>query len=101
MPISTMLVEPRSSRLGFAGHRPFAQIVAREHDLADDLGRGQVAHQLLGAGVAERTGQRAAHLAGDAERAAPVLGDVDGLHLVPAGDAEQILARAVGRDLAR
>ena len=42
--------------------RPFAQIVASQHDLADNLGGGQVAHKFLGAGVTERTGQRAADL---------------------------------------
>jgi hypothetical protein len=42
--------------------RPFVQIVARQHDLTDDFGRRQVAHQFLRAGVAEGTGQRAADL---------------------------------------
>ena len=78
---------------------PVAEVVAGDEDLADDLGRGQVAHQPLGAGVAEGAGQRAADLARDAERAAILLGDVDGLDLVAAGDPEQVLARAVGRDL--
>ena len=75
-------------------------------DLADDLLGGQVAHQLLRAGVAEGAGQRAADLAGDAERAAAFLGDVDGLDLDrPAGaarrKAEQPFARAVRRRSAR
>jgi hypothetical protein len=78
---------------------PVAEIVAGDEDLADNLGRGQVAHQPLGAGVAEGTGERAADLGGDAERAAILLGDVDGLDLVAAGDAQQVLAGAVGRDL--
>ena len=42
---------------------PVAEVVAGDHDLADDLGGGQVAHQPLGAGVAEGAGQRAADLA--------------------------------------
>jgi hypothetical protein len=92
------------SRVFVLGHatrrRPFAQIVAGDHDLADDLGRGQIAHQALGAGMAERTGQRAAHLRRDAQRAAIGIGDIDGLDLVPAGHAQQVFPRAVGRDLA-
>ena len=69
----------------------------------DLLGR-QVAHQLLRAGVAERAGQRAADLRGDAQRAAAFLGDIDGLDLDrPAGaarrKAEQPFAGAVVRDL--
>ena len=49
--------------------------------LTNDLLAGQVAYQLLCAGVAERAGERAADLAGQAERAAPFLGNVDGLDL--------------------
>ena len=82
--------------LGGARHRPFVQIIARQHDLTDNLGRGQVAHQFLRAGVAEGTGQRAAHLRGDAQRAAVGFGDIDHLDLMPALDAHQIFARAVG-----
>jgi hypothetical protein len=36
----------------------------------------------------------------DAQRAAIFLGDIDGFDLVPAGDAQQIFAGAVGADLA-
>ena len=86
--------------LGHASDRPFAQIVARQHDLAHNLGRRQVAHQLLRAGVAEGTGQRAADLGRNAQRPAPLFGDIDRLHLMPAGNAHQIFARAVGADLA-
>ena len=39
--------------LGLAFDRPFAQIIARQHDLADNLCRRQIAHQLLRAGVAK------------------------------------------------
>ena len=83
-----------------------AKPVARDHHLADDLTGGEVAHQPLRAGVAERAGQRAADLAGEAERAAVGLGDVDALDLVRtlaafAGQAKEPLAGAVGRHLLR
>ena len=84
----------------FAGLGPFAQIVARHHHLAHDFTGGQIAHQLLRTGVAERTGQRAAHLAGNAQRAAIFLGDIDHLDLMAAGDPHQIFARPIGRDVA-
>ena len=80
MPIITMLVMRRSGSLRSvavgAASRP---AVAGDHHLADDLVSGQVAHQLLGAGVAEAAVQRAAHLGGDAQRAAVGFRDVDGL----------------------
>ncbi len=81
-----------------------AEPVARGHQLSEDFFRGEVAHELLRAGVAERAGERAADLAGDAERAAAFLGDVDRLDLDgPTGaarrEAEQPLARAVVRHL--
>ena len=41
------------------GGRPFAVAVARHHELADDLRRGQVADQALGAGVAPFVSRRA------------------------------------------
>ena len=95
MPIMTMLVSRRSTcEVG-----PFAERVARHHDLADDLVRRQVAHQLLRAGVAEAAGQRAADLARDAERAAVGLGDVDGLDLLRIGKPEQPFARPVDRQV--
>ncbi len=64
-----------------------AEPVARHQQLGEDFLGGQVAHQLLRAGVAERAGERAADLAGDAERAAAFLGDVDGLDLDRAAGA--------------
>jgi hypothetical protein len=88
-------MQPRTLARALAGARPFVQIVARHHHLADDLAGGQVAHQLLRAGMAERTGQRAADLGGNAQRAAILLGDIDDLHLVAARDPHQVLARAV------
>ena len=83
----------------FARRRPFAQKVAGQHDLADDLARGKVAHQTLGAGVAELTGQRAADLAGNAECAPVAFRDVDHLRLVAVGEGQQPLLRPVAGDL--
>ena len=110
MPIMTMLETRRPvgrhrravRRVG--GRREVAEPVAGDQDLADDLLGGQVAHQLLRAGVAEGAGERAADLAREAERAAAFLGDVDGLDLDrPAGaarrKAQQPFARAVLGDL--
>src|SRR3546814_1740020 len=51
--------------------------------------------------VAEAAGQGAADLRGDAERAARLLRDVDGLDLLPVGEAQQPLARAVFGELRR
>src|SRR5690606_38761753 len=81
-----------------------AEAVAGDQDLADDLLRGKVADELLGAGVAEAAIERAADLTRDAERAAPFLGDVDGLDLdrtagAARREAEQPLAGAVVRNL--
>ena len=59
----------------------------------------EVAHQPLRAGMAERAGQRAADLARDAERAAVLLGDIDGLDFLAVVETEQPFARAVDRDL--
>src|SRR3546814_1455600 len=39
---------------------PLAEVVAGHHDLAHDLGRGEIAHQALGAGMAELAGEGAA-----------------------------------------
>ena len=84
-----------------ARHRPHIESVVGEHDLADDFGGREVADQGLGAGVAEPAGQGAADLGRDAERAALALRDVDRLDLLPVGQAQQPLARAVGRHLRR
>ena len=84
-------------RRGGAG--PVAEPVAGERDLADDLARGQIAHETLRAGIAEGTGERAADLARNAERAAIFLGDVDGLDLLAVFEAKQPFAGAVDRDL--
>ena len=95
----------QARRLAFRA-RPLAVAVARRHELADDLGGAQVAHQRLRAGVAEPAGQRAADLRGDADRAAILVpvGDVDGLRLLAVAEAEQefagvVGARLLGRDL--
>src|SRR5262245_6440404 len=84
---------------------PVAETVARDHDLADDLAGGEIAHQALRAGMAERAGERATDLARDAERAAVGLGDVDAFDLVRplagmfARQPDEPLARAVDRGL--
>src|SRR4029078_4473399 len=67
--------------------------------MADDLARCEIAHQALRAGMAKRAGERAADLARDAERAAILFGDIDGLDLLAVGQPEQPFARAVDRDL--
>ena len=111
MPISTTLVILRSvsgirrpSAGGAApGQSPMRSRASRIWP--DDLFRLEVAHQPLRAGVAERAGQRAADLAGDAQRAAVGFGDVDRLDLGRArlmaalGKPQQPFARAVGRHL--
>ena len=84
----------------FLRARPLLQIVPGHLHLGDDLGRRQVAHQGLGAGVAEGAVQRAAHLTGDAKGArAAHIGDVDGLDLDARRHADQPLAGAIAADL--
>ena len=87
-----------------ARERPVAEPVARQHDLGDDFARGEIAHQTLRPGVAERAVERAADLTGNAQRAAVGLGDVDALDVVGqpvelARQPDQPFARAVDRDL--
>lgn len=77
--------------------RPFAEGIAGQHYLADNLRRPQIAHQPLGAGVAELAVQRAADLGGNTQRAAVRLRDVDALHLISVGKAKQPFLRAIGR----
>ena len=84
-----------------ARRRPFAVRIAGHEELGDDLAGIQIAHHALGAGVAEGAGKRAAHLGGDAERAAILLRDVDGFHLAAIGEAQQPLSRPVRRTLLR
>ncbi len=52
MPIITTLVTRRLPFRRFAID-PVIETITRDHDLPDDLARGQVAHQALRAGVAE------------------------------------------------
>ena len=84
---------------------PVADPVPRDDELRHDLGGGQVAHEALRAGVAERAGEGAADLARDAQRAAIDLRNVDALDLgalverTRRGHADEPLARAVLRDL--
>ena len=70
-------------------------------ELADDLAGRQVAVEALLAGRAERAVERAAGLRRDAQRAAVVFRDVDGLDRVAAADVEQPLACAVARPCCR
>ena len=92
MPMKTMLVSRRSPRT--AG--PFAEVVAGDLHLGDDLGGGEVAHQRLGAGVAEGAVERAAHLAGDAQGAgASDVGNEYRLGLDAGREADQPFDRAV------
>jgi hypothetical protein len=60
-----------------AASMPVIEAVARDHHLRDDFAGGEIAHQALRAGVAERAVQRAADLRGNAERAAIGFGNVD------------------------
>src|SRR5262249_9549212 len=84
---------------------PVIETIPRHHHLADDLARGEVAHQALRAGVAERAIERAADLRGDAQRAAVGFGDIDALDLmrpldpVAARQTQQPFAGAVIGDL--
>ena len=106
------LAHPHHHHIGdeaAAGRRfavgPVIEAIARHHDLADDLARGEVAHQPLGAGVAERAIQRAADLRGNAQRAAIGFRNIDALDLmrlldqIAARQAQQPFAGAVGGDL--
>ena len=83
---------------------PIVEPVARQDDLADDLARREIAHQALRAGMAERATERAADLAGNAQRAAIGLRDIDAFDVVRpirqfAREPQQPFARAVDRDL--
>jgi len=91
----------RPSVLRRTRHRPFVQVVARHHHLADDFRRGEVADQLLRAGVAEGAGEGAADLGRDAKGPTVGFRNVDDFDLMPARDADQILARAIRRHLPR
>ena len=95
MPIITMLESIRPS----GWRRPFAERVAGEHDLADDLAGVEIADQPHRAGMAEAAIERAADLARDAQRAAVRVGDEHHLEIVAVGGAQQPFAGAVGRDL--
>ena len=112
MPMKTMFDTARtpspvgtSPSAGGDAAGKIAEPVAGDEDLADDLGRRQVAHQRHRAGVAEGAVERAADLARHAERAAVRFRDVDAFDLgalveaVGGGHAQEPLARAVGGDL--
>ena len=95
----------QASIVGLLGTLPIADAVARQEDLADDLLRREIANEALRARMAEGAVERAADLAGDAQRAALGLRNVDGLdfrRLAAApqrGQPQQPLARAVDRHL--
>ena len=105
MPISTTLVILRSRMRQPARVRPRPRPASRRCRSRASMiwptisPGGEVAHQALRAGMAERAGQRAADLARDAQRAAVFLGDIDGLDLLAVGKPKQPFARAVDRDL--
>ena len=87
MPIMTILVTQRSpvGTTPSVGRVPPGQSPSRSRatmHLADDFAGGEIAHQALGAGVAEGAVERAADLARHAQRAALGVGDVDAFDLV-------------------
>src|SRR3546814_15396350 len=79
--------------------RHVAQVLRGDPDLADDLGGGKVAVETLGGGGTELAVERAAHLRGHAQRAAPLVGDEHRFDGVVAVHAEQPLVGAVGGGL--
>ena len=79
--------------------RPFAQRVAGEHHLADDLCRLEIAHQLHRPGRAEAAVERAADLARHTQRAAVGVGNEHHLEIMAVVRPQQPLARAVRRHL--
>src|SRR4029077_17761763 len=84
---------------------PVVEAIARHHDLADDLARGEVAHQPLRSGMTEGAIQRAADLRRNAQRAAIGLRNIDALdfmrslELVAAWQAQQPFAGAIAGNL--
>src|SRR5262249_6224057 len=91
--------------VGARRSKPIVEAIARDRDLTDDLAGREVAYEPLRAGVAERAGERAADLTGEAKRTAVRLRDINAFDLmrplerVLAGQAQEPFARAVGRDL--
>ena len=111
MPMKTTLEIARkpspgsNPSVGGVEARKIAEPLARDDELRDDLARGEIAHQLLRAGMAESAVERAADLARNAERAAVALGNIDAFDLgapvasIDRGEPEQPFAGAVGGDL--
>jgi hypothetical protein len=81
---------------GAGRRRPFAQSIACDQQLGEDLAGVQIAHEGHRPRMAERAGQAAAHLGRDAHRAAIGFGNVDRLHLAAVAEAQQPFARAIG-----
>ena len=74
---------PDGTRPSVGGVRPgkIAELVAGHEELGHDLAGREIADELLRARVTERAGQRATHLARDAEGAAVALRDIDAFDL--------------------
>ncbi len=107
MPIITMFETRRfsgSPPRRVVGAGPIVETIARQHDLADDLGCRQIADEPLRAGVAEGAIERAADLARNAQRAAVGFRNVDAFDFVRraamlARKPKQPFARAVDGNL--
>ena len=74
---------------------PFAQRIARQHDLADNLARRQIAHQTHRAGMAETAVQRAADLTRHAQRSPIRIGNEHHLIILPVVGPQQPFASAI------
>src|SRR3989338_7884102 len=98
MPISTMLLTRRVSSLGApgVGHSSRSSRASMTWPTISAAVRLRTS---FFAGMAEGTSQRAADLRRNAQRAAIGFRDIDGLDLMPAGDADQIFAGAIFGDL--
>ena len=68
--------------------------------MVDDLTRRQVPLEALLARHTEEAVHLTAHLRRDAERSAVLIGDKDGFDKTTRGDGEEVLARAILRELA-
>jgi len=74
---------------------PLAEPGADRDQLFDDLGRRQVPDEAAHAGGAEDAPDRTAHLRGDTDRAAALLGDQHRLDPTTVGEGEQELRGAI------
>ena len=102
MPIITTLVigaRPASTQGAVTPSASSARLASQSWPMISAI--VEVAVEALLPGRAERAVERAAHLRGDAQRAAVVLGDEHRLDAVADADVEQPLARAVGGAVSR